>query len=155
MIGDLSSLKRVIQEGKPVRPPRPRRSVRPVDRQQCLELIQAVLDGREKPLGYVQIAEQLGYNSSALRYYFPQECALLTQKVQDYRRQRKEQRFAQVQEEIQRAILAIHAQGIYPSQNKVADRLSDPNLFFQSEVKAIWRALCRELGWDRGRNSAL
>jgi hypothetical protein len=47
-------------------------------------------------------------------------------------------------------MLALHAQGIYPSQNKVAELLSDSNLLFQPEAKATWRALCRELGWDRG-----
>ncbi len=51
-------------------------------------------------------------------------------------------------------MLALHAQGIYPSQNKVADLLSDPNLLFQPEAKAIWRALCRELHCSRKNKSA-
>ena len=147
--GDLAPLKRVIQEGKPYRLPRSRRLYRPVDREQCLVRIQAVLDGREEPLGYVPLAHQLGYSGSALLYHFPQECALLTKKVQEYRRQRKEQRLAQVQNEIRQATLTIHAQGVYPSQNKVADLLSDPNFLFQPEAKATWRALCRELGWKQ------
>lgn len=147
--GDLAPLKRVIQEGKPYRLPRSRRPYRPVDREQCLLRIQAVLDGREEPLGYVPLAHQLGYSGSALLYHFPQECALLTKKVQEYRRQRKEQRLAQVQNEIRQATLMIHAQRVYPSQNKVADLLSDPNFLFQPEAKATWRALCRELGWKQ------
>jgi transcriptional regulator with XRE-family HTH domain len=155
LTGDLASLKQVIQEGKPHRSPRARRSFRSVDREHCLKRIQAILDGREEPLGYVQLAQQLGYSGHALLYHFPQECALLTKQIREHRRQRKEQRLASVREEVRQATLAIHAQGIYPSQNKVGDLLSDPNLFFQPEVKAIWRALCRELGWDRGRNSAL
>jgi hypothetical protein len=61
---------------------------------------------------------------------------LLSQHIKEHRRQRKEQRLAQVQEEVQQAMLALHAQGIYPSQNKVADLLSDPNLLFQPEAKA-------------------
>ena len=155
LTGNLSLLKRIIQEGKPCRPPRARRLVRPLDREYCLERIQAILDGKEEPLGYVQLAQQLGYAGNILLYHFPQECALLSQQVKEYRRQRKEQRLARVQEEVQQATLAIHAQGIYPSQNKVADLLSDPNVLFQPEAKATWRALCRELGWDRGRTSAL
>ncbi len=155
MADDLASLKRIIQEGKPSRSPRPRRPLRSVDRKRCLEFIQAVLDGREEPLGYVQIAHRLGYRSSAVRYHFPQECTLLTQKAQNYRRQRKEQRLARVQEEVRQATLTLHTQGVYPSQNKVADLLSDPNVLFQPEAKATWRALCRELGWDRKRTSPL
>jgi transcriptional regulator with XRE-family HTH domain len=149
LLGDLASLRQVIQEGKPYRPPRARRPIRPLDREYCLERIQAILDGREEPLGYVQLAQQLGHSGQVLLYHFPQECALLSQHIKEHRRQRKEQRVAQVQEEVRQAMLALHAQGIYPSQNKVADLLSDPNLLFQPEAKATWRALCQELGWDR------
>jgi DNA-binding phage protein len=153
--GDLAPLKQVIEEGKPYRSPRPRRSFRSVDREQCLGRIQAILDGREEPLGYVQLAQQLGYSGNTLLYHFPQECARLSKQIKKHRRQRKEQRFAQIQQEIQQAMLALHAQGVYPSQNKVGDLLSDPNVLFQPEVKATWRALCRELGWDQRRNSVL
>ena len=139
----------------PCKPPRARRPIRPLDREYCLERIQAILDGREEPLGYVQLAQQLGHSGQVLLYHFPQECALLSQHIKVHRRQRKEQRVAQVQQEVRQAMLALHAQGIYPSQNKVADLLSDPNLLFQPEAKATWRALCQELGWDRKRTPPL
>jgi transcriptional regulator with XRE-family HTH domain len=153
LTGNLTPLKQIIQEGKPYRPPRARRPLRRVDREHCLKRIHAILDGREDPLGYVQLAQQLGYAGNILLYHFPQECALLSQQIKEHRRQRKEQRLTRVQEEVRQATLAIHAQGIYPSQNKVADLLSDPNLLFQPEAKATWRALCQELGWDRNRAS--
>ncbi len=155
LTGDLTPLKRVIQEGKPSRSPRARRPFRSVDREHCLGRIQAILDGREEPLGYVQLAQQLGHSGQVLLYHFPQECALLSQQIKEHRRRRKEQRVVQVQEEVRQAMLTLHAQEVYPSQNKVADLLSDPNLLFQPEAKATWRALCQELGWDRGRTSAL
>jgi transcriptional regulator with XRE-family HTH domain len=153
--GDLAPLRRIVAEGKPCRPPRARRPFHLVDRRRCQELIQAVLDGREAPLGPAQIAKRLGYHSSALRYHFLRECALLSQQIKEHRRQRKKQRLAQVQEEVRQATLALHAQRIYPSQNKVADLLSDPNFLFQPEAKATWRALCQELGWDRRRTARL
>lgn len=126
-----------------------------VDRGHCQELIQAVLDGREEPLGYVQVAERLGYSSQAVRYNVPQACVLWSKQIKEHRRQRKEQRIANVQEEVRQATLALHAQGMYPSQNKVADLLSDPHLLFQPEAKATWRGLCQELGWDRKNKSVL
>lgn len=149
LLGDLAPLRKIVVEGKPYRLPRARRPMQPVDRSRCQELIQAVLDGREEPLGYVRVAERLGYSSGALRYHFPQECVLLSKQIKEHRRQRKEQRLAGVKEEVQQATLTLHTQGVYPSQNKVADLLSDPNLLFQPEAKATWRALCQELGWDR------
>lgn len=155
LTGDLVLLRQAIQEGKLSRPPQPRRSYRPIDREHCLKRIQAVLDGQEEPIGYAQIAQQLGYDKSVLRYHFPQECALLTARVQEYRRQRGEQRIARVQEEVRQAMLTLHAQGVYPSQNKVSDLLSDPNALFEPEAKSTWRTLCQELGWDRRNKPTL
>jgi transcriptional regulator with XRE-family HTH domain len=152
LLGSLAPLKQVIADGKPHRSPRARRSRRAFDREHCSERIQAILDGREEPLGYCSLAQQLGYSKRVLRYHFPQECALLSQHIKQYRRQRAEQRVEQIREEMRQAVLALHAQGMYPSQNKVADLLSNPNvLLFQPEAKAVWRALCQELGWDRRR----
>lgn len=149
LLGDLAPLKQVIAQGNPYRLPRSRRLYRSLDRERCMERIQAILNGQEEPLGYVQLAQQLGYDGSILLYHFPQECGLLSQQIKAHRRQLKEQRLARVQEEVRQATLAIHGQGIYPSQNKVADLLSDPNLLFQPEAKATWRILCRELGWEQ------
>lgn len=155
LTGNLSPIKRVIAEGKPYRSPRARRSLRTLDHEHCLERIQAILNGKEEPLGYVQLAQQLGYGGNILLYHFPQECARLSQQVKEYRRQRKEQRLARVQEEVRQATLFLHAQGIYPSQNKVAGLLSDPNVLFQPSAKATWRALCRELGWNQRNKPTL
>lgn len=155
LMGDLTSLKLVLQEGKPYRLPRSRRSYRPVDREQCLERMQAVLSGQEEPKSFAQIAKQLRHSKAVLEYHFPQECALLTKQVEEHRRRRKEQRLALVQNEIRQAILLIHAQGIYPSQNKVGELLSDPNFLLQPEARATWRALCQELGWHQENSPAL
>lgn len=151
--GNIIPLKQIIQEGKTPRQPLPRRARRHVDREQCLERIQAVLDGQEEPIGYVEIAKQLGYRKSTLEYLFPQECALLTKQIKEHRRQRKEQRVAKVQEEVRQAVLTLHEQGIYPSQNKVGELLPNANVLFQPEASATWRTLCRELGWDRGNKA--
>ncbi len=155
LMGNLSSLKQVLQEGKTYHLPRARRPVHALDREYCLGRIRAILDGKEEPLGYVQLAQQLGHSGQVLLHHFPQECALLSQQIKEHRRQQKEQRLARVQEEVQQATLALHGKGIYPSQNKVADLLSDPNLLFQPEAKATWRALCQELGWDLKNKSIL
>jgi transcriptional regulator with XRE-family HTH domain len=80
---DLASLKQVIQDGKPYRSPRARRPLQAVDRERCLERIQAILSGREEPIGYVQLARQLGHSEAILEYHFPQECALLSRQIKE------------------------------------------------------------------------
>ncbi len=148
LTGNLSSIKRVIQEGKPYRSPRARRPLRTLDREQCLERIRAILDGREEPLGYVQLAQQLGDTGNILLYHFPQECALLSLQIKKHRRQRAEQRGTQIQEEIRQAVLTLHTQGVYPSHRKVIERIAHPTLLRAPKARAFRLALCRDLGWE-------
>ena len=148
LLGDLAPLRQVIAEGKPFRPPRSRRLYRLVDREQCLERIQAVLDGREKPLGYRSLAQQLGYHQNALRHHFPAESALLSRQIKEYRRQQAEQRAAQIKKEIQQTVMALHAQGVYPSHRKVLERIAHPTLMRDPKARAFRLALCRDLGWN-------
>jgi transcriptional regulator with XRE-family HTH domain len=146
--GDLAPLRQVIAEGKPHRPPRSRRLYRPLDRERCLQRIQAILDGREEPIGYGSLAQQLGCAQHTLFYHFPQECALLSQQIKEYRRQRKEQRAAQIKEEIQQTVLALHAQGVYPSHRKVIEQIAHPTLMRDPKARTFRLALCRDLGWN-------
>ena len=108
--------------------------------------LQTILDGREEALGVYQVAERLGYAACQLRYHFPQECAEITQRAKAYRKQRKEQRLAQVREEVRRAMLSLHAQGIYPSQRQLRPLL--PSSFLrQAEAKEAWCLTLQELGF--------
>ena len=121
---------------------------RRVDRAYCQERLQAVLDGREELLGVRQLARQLGYHSSLLWYYFPQECTLIAQRYQEYEQQRRKEREARVCEEVRQAVLMLHAQNIFPSHHQVRALLSDPNLIRMPEASATWHAVRRELGLE-------
>jgi DNA-binding phage protein len=122
---------------------------RRVDREQCQERIQAVLDGREELLGIRQLARRLGYHSSLLWYYFPKECALIAQRNQEHEKQRRKEHEAHVCEEVRQAVLMLHAQNIFPSHRKVRDLLSDPNLIRMPQASAAWHAVRRELGLEQ------
>jgi len=148
LLGDLAPLRLVIAEGKPHHPPRSRRLYRPLDRERCMEHIQAILDGREEPIGYGTLARQLGCTQHTLLYHFPQECAKLSQQIKEYRRQQKEQRAARIREEIQQTVLALHAQGVYPSHRQVIERIAHPTLMRDPKARAFRLALCRDLGWE-------
>jgi transcriptional regulator with XRE-family HTH domain len=143
--GELATIKQVIQTGKPCHPPRARRAFRPLDREHCLQQIQAILDGREEPIGVRPLARRLGCSMRLLEYHFPQEYALIAKRAQEHRRQRAAQRLERVRDEVRQAVITVYAQGVYPSQNKVADLLSDPNLMRMPEAKAAWLEARREL----------
>jgi hypothetical protein len=78
-----------------------------------------VLDGREEPLGLRQLCERLGCTHHVLLYFFPEECALITQQAREYRKQRDRQRVAKTREQVRQAVFSLHAQGAYPSLHKV------------------------------------
>jgi len=147
LLGDLAPLKQVIAQGKPHRLPRARRLRRTFDREHCLERIQAILGGREEPIGYATLARQLGYSQQVLRYHFPQECAELSKQIKKYRRQWAEQRIEGIREEVRQAVLELHAQGVYPSHRMVRKQLAHPTLLRHPEASASRLALCRDLGW--------
>jgi hypothetical protein len=120
-----------------------------VDREHVQKLLQAVLDGCEELAGVMHLARRLGHHESLLWRYFPQECALIAQRYQEYQKQRKEGREAQVCEEVRQAVIALHAQNIFPSHHKVRALLSDPNLLRIPEASATWHAVRRELGLEQ------
>jgi hypothetical protein len=142
-------LLQVVREEMPLRHNRPRRSTgRHRDPKQCLEHIQAFLSGREEPLGVYEAAKQLGYSAHQLVKHFPQECELMVQQAKEYRRQRREKRKAQACEEVRQAVIALHEQGIFPTDSKVRASLSDPNLMRLAEARITRHAILREIGLE-------
>src|SRR6266702_2375335 len=124
---------------------RPMRRV--VDRERCQALLQAVLDGREEPLGISQVAQRLGYAEHSLMQHFPQECAEITRRAKAYRKQRKEQRFALLGEQVRQATFAVYASGNYPSQHAITPLLPRGTMRMLV-AKTAWHAACQELGLE-------
>lgn len=118
-----------------------------VDRERSQALLQAVLEGREEPLGISQVAQRLGYDEHSLLQHFPRECAEITRRAKAYRKQRKEQRFALMSEQVRQATFAVHALGHYPSQHAVQSLLL-PAVMRIPESKVAWHAALRELGLE-------
>ena len=147
MRNHVAPLKQALQSETAYHALRSPRSLRkPVNQELCRELIQRVLDGKEEPLGVVQIAQRLGSSVATLLKHFPNECAVITQRMQDYRMQRKARRIAQLCEEVRQAVMARSTQGIYPSYRRVSALLSQPSSIRQPEVSAVWRETRHALG---------
>ncbi len=149
MAGQLTPFKEVIQNGTSARPPRLRRSSHQIDHARCMQLIQDVLNGREEPLGVLQLAKRLGHQVAPIKYHFPKECALITELARKYRGQRKEQRVALVCEETRQIVICLHDQGIFPSWRKVRSELTNPKVMQMPEVSKAWHDARRELGIEQ------
>ena len=146
MSGQVITLEQAIRDERAIHPRQHRRTThRLLDREYCLALIQAMLDGREPPLGPKQLAKRLGCGSRSLRRFFPQECDLLTQLAQPYRKQQSEQRTAQICEKVREEVKALHARGISPTHHRVR-RILPPGTMRQPKVTAAWHGALRDLG---------
>jgi TniQ len=147
MKGEISPLIEAITRCTPSRPSVHRRTRPKVDPERSLELIRAVLDGREEPLSLTQLCKRLGYGHRTLKDLFPEECALIVQQARVYRKQQDRQRVANVCEQVRQAVFSLHAQGIYPSLHKVQSFLA-AGVMMQPEAREAWHAVLRELGLE-------
>jgi hypothetical protein len=148
MTQQLGPLRDLIQGGTMSRSTRPRRPApTPINRQKCLEFIQTILDGKEEPLSIRQIAKRLGYGERTIVHHFPQECASITKRVQEYRKQHQEQRLDLARNLVRQTVVTLHEQGIYPSHRKVREILPT-GLMRMPEANAIWHEVLHELGLD-------
>ncbi len=146
MLGQMSALEQAIRDERATHSYQHQRTThRLLDRAYCLDLIQAMLDGREPPLGPAQLAKRLGCEDNSLRRFFPQECILLAQLAQAYRKQQSELRSEQLCEKVRAEVKALHAQGIPPTHHRVR-RVLPPGAMRQTKVTATWHEALRELG---------
>jgi transcriptional regulator with XRE-family HTH domain len=146
---DKSALKEALYARKIHRQPRPKHlPPHPVNREQALALIQAVLDGQETPMGVRQLERRLSLGARTLIYHFPQECALITTQYQAYRAEQAKQRMERGCSEVRQTTLKLYAEGINPSAQHVASKLSDAGVMRTPEGLTTWHSTRRDLGLE-------
>ncbi len=96
------------------------------------------------------VAARLGRSANSLRQHFPTLCGQLTARHHAYQQACLQQRHHACLEEIRAIALALHAQGVFPSINRVAEQLARPrNIASNAAYIAALRHLRRELGWKQ------
>lgn len=148
MSNQLISIKTLVQKRTPQRTRSCQPALDRIDRQKCLELMQAIIDGKEEPVSLNRLAKRLGYGDRTLVYNFPQECALVIKRVREYRKIRQEQRRHQICTQVRQTVMTLHAQGIYPSSHRV-DALLPAGWMRKPEAKTTRQEVLRELGLEQ------
>jgi hypothetical protein len=95
------------------------------------------------------VAARLGRGANGLRRHFPALCCQITARHQEYQHACFLQRRQTCLEEIRAIAIALHAQGIFPSINRVAEHLARPRNIGSAENMAELRRIRRELGWKQ------
>ncbi len=147
MNGQLDPLQLIVQRGTDLRSPLPSRQNQRIDRERCRMALQAALESKNEPITLTQVAQQVGYVDRQLVYHFPDECKLVVERAEEFRKQRKERSLAQKREIIQQAVIDLHMRGIYPSLHKVQSFLPRGSMKLP-EAREAWHDALREQGYE-------
>jgi TniQ len=150
LVSTAEGLKERIATRESARRAHPRPSARcPIDWERIGQYLQDILAGRESAPGVCYVARQVGISARYLRRKFPEECASITAQYQKNRASQAEQRMAQQSLEVRQATIALHAQGIKPTKQRVQALLSDAHILRRPEGRATWHVVRRELGLEQ------
>ncbi len=100
------------------------------------------------PPSMAKVAERLDHDLSHLFRLFPDLCQHISQRYRDCREAGRIERECRIHNEIRQAVLSIHAQGEYPSYDRVRAILGNPNDLRPRAALAIWHETLRELGYS-------
>lgn len=92
--------------------------------QNMMEELEGVLKSKKvPPLSMIDVVKHLSYSESALRRNFPDLCHSISERYTTYVQSQKAQKTQEVCKSIKETIYFLHAQGIYPSRNRVFSEL--------------------------------
>jgi hypothetical protein len=113
-----------------------------------LEYLQSVLDGREPPRSVRWIERHLGLGFHTLVHHHPLEAKLVSAQYKAHLAERSRLRKKQIDDEVTKATIMLHAQGMFPSELRVAKMLSNPDWMRSAEGLTAWHVARRKLGLE-------
>jgi hypothetical protein len=123
---------------------------RSFDRERMRRTLEAELvAGGYPPQPMSKIARQLGYDHSFLCKYFPDLCRAISARFEAYRTTQCDEKKQGIISKVRRAALKVHSEGLYPSQVRVRNLLTRPGVIRIPEALKAWRAILKELGWEK------
>ena len=106
-------------------------------------------ESHEQPLSLTAIAKELGFNRRTLTRRFPELCQAISTRYLEYKKFHRLQKIKQCAVEIERAVVELNKQGIYPSESNVSKLMSQPGYFREKEVRAALKKARQQLGIKR------
>jgi hypothetical protein len=110
--------------------------------------MEAILaSGEVPPPSLREVAERIGQTYVNLRHHLPELSRLIAARYRSYLEAQGAGSRARLRKEIRRAALDLHRQGHYPSNNRVADLISNPSALRSMAGQSARNEVLRELGW--------
>jgi transcriptional regulator with XRE-family HTH domain len=112
------------------------------------ELEAELLETEGLPSPMSAVARWLNYDHSFLIRHFPELCRAISERYRAYRKKKREERKQTILDEIRETTFSVHAQELYPSQERVRLRLTKPSSIKEPGALAAWHEALQELGWE-------
>ena len=106
-------------------------------------------EGPPSPMS--SVARRLHYDHSFLRRHFPDLCRAISDRYRIYRRKKREERKQRILDEVRQATFSVHAQELYPSQERVRLQQEKPGSIKEPGALATWHETLQELGLESKR----
>ena len=110
-------------------------------------LREALLTPVDPPISLNKLAKCVGSTPDRISHHFPELSAQLTSSYQAYMRNKKEQTMLQNREDVYRAMLFLHENGMYPSRNRLKQVVRKPSIITRPNIIAFIKATLREMGY--------
>ena len=112
---------------------------------QIYQILEQSLGSLEQPPPTLRMMTQrLKLSYSTLYKVHPGACHEMALRYKAYVQQRKESRLQRLQEEVKQVALQLRAEGIAPTQKRIAPYLSQPGILRNPSVRAFLNEICAE-----------
>ena len=94
-----------------------------------------------------EVAERIGQTYANLRHHLPELSRLISARYRSYQEAQGARTRARLSEEVRQAAIHVHRQGHYPSNNRIADLISNPSALRSRAGQSARHEVLHELGW--------
>ncbi len=113
------------------------------------DLLKFISDASATPMSISAIARQLGYHRRKLTNNFPELCKQISASYLEHQRSLRIKRIKECCEDIERAVIKLNSEGIYPSEANVSKILSRPGNLREKEVREALSKARKKLGMNK------
>jgi len=127
---------------------RPRRVRTTIDPEAVRRALEAILASDELPPPSLrEVAERIGQTYTNLRHHLPELSRNISARYRGYQEAQGARTRTRLREEVRQATIDLHRRGYYPSNNRIADLISNPSALRSRAGQSARNEVLQELGW--------
>lgn len=101
-----------------------------------------------QPLSLLEVSRQIEISQKTLRNYFPDLCFAISKQYMDFQTIERKQWQEQLYQQIRQLALKLHAEGVKPGCDRIAEYLTKPGVLRNKVAIAALRDVRHELGYE-------